>query len=446
MEDIQQKKHLIAKACEDNNVRFIRLQFCDINGTIKNLSLPISQLNKVLNNEIMLDGSSIKGFRSIETSDMCFYPDLDTFVILPWCERDGENVARIICDIHNADGTPFEGCPRCNLKRMIARAEKLGYKMNIGPEAEFFIFERDENGEATIIPNDKGGYYDAAPTDMAEDIRRDIVNTLEAMNYEIEASHHENADGQHEIDFKYADALRAADNIITFKYAVKSIANEYGVHATFMPKPIYGIAGSGMHCNISLFKDDKNLFYAPDKTHQLSKEAIYSIGGLLKNVGAVTAITNPIVNSYKRLVLGYEAPVYIAWSLANRSALIRVPAKRGSATRVELRSPDPSCNPYLAMAVILGAILDGVENKIEPPAQIEENIYEMSKAELKERGIASLPSSLKEAVKALEANEVIKDSLGEHIVNEFTTAKKIEWDRYRTQVTEWELESYLNAY
>ncbi|MBQ7287015.1 MAG: type I glutamate--ammonia ligase [Candidatus Gastranaerophilales bacterium] len=446
MEDIQQKKHLIAKACEDNNVRFIRLQFCDINGTIKNLSLPISQLNKVLNNEIMLDGSSIKGFRSIETSDMCFYPDLDTFVILPWCERDGENVARIICDIHNADGTPFEGCPRCNLKRMIARAEKLGYKMNIGPEAEFFIFERDENGEATIIPNDKGGYYDAAPTDMAEDIRRDIVNTLEAMNYEIEASHHENADGQHEIDFKYADALRAADNIITFKYAVKSIANEYGVHATFMPKPIYGIAGSGMHCNISLFKDDKNLFYAPDKTHQLSKEAIYSIGGLLKNVGAVTAITNPIVNSYKRLVLGYEAPVYIAWSLANRSALIRVPAKRGSATRVELRSPDPSCNPYLAMAVILGAILDGVENKIEPPAQIEENIYEMSKAELKERGIASLPSSLKEAVKALEANEVIKDSLGEHIVNEFTTAKKIEWDRYRTQVSAWDLEYYLNAY
>ena len=446
MEDIQEKKHLIAKACEDNNVRFIRLQFCDINGTIKNLSLPISQLNKVLNNEIMLDGSSIKGFRSIETSDMCFYPDLDTFVILPWCERDGENVARIICDIHNADGTPFEGCPRCNLKRMIARAEKLGYKMNIGPEAEFFIFERDENGEATIIPNDKGGYYDAAPTDMAEDIRRDIVNTLEAMNYEIEASHHENADGQHEIDFKYADALRAADNIITFKYAVKSIANEYGVHATFMPKPIYGIAGSGMHCNISLFKDDKNLFYAPNEEHQLSKEAIYSIGGLLKNVGAVTAITNPIVNSYKRLVLGYEAPVYIAWSLANRSALIRVPAKRGSATRVELRSPDPSCNPYLAMAVILGAILDGVENKIEPPAQIEENIYEMSKTELKERGIASLPSSLKEAVKALEANEVIKDSLGEHIVNEFTTAKKIEWDRYRTQVTEWELESYLNAY
>ena len=261
MKKTDTKKAYIQKMCEENNVRFIRLQFCDINGTIKNLSLPISQLNKVLNNEIMLDGSSIKGFRSIETSDMYFYPDLDTFIILPWCERDGENVARIICDIHNADGTPFEGCPRCNLKRMIAKAEKLGYKMNVGPEAEFFIFERDENGEATTIPNDKGGYYDAAPTDTAEDIRRDIVTTLEAMNYEIEASHHENADGQHEIDFKYADALKAADNIITFKYAVKSIANEYGVHATFMPKPIYGIAGSGMHCNLSLFKDGKNAFF-----------------------------------------------------------------------------------------------------------------------------------------------------------------------------------------
>lgn len=446
MTDIQAKKDYIIKECEANNVRFIRLQFCDINGTIKNLSLPISQLNKVLNNEIMLDGSSIKGFRNIETSDMCFYPDLNTFVILPWCEREGENVARIICDIYNADGTPFEGCPRCNLKRMIAKAEKMGYKMNVGPEAEFFIFERDENGEATTIPNDKGGYYDAAPTDMAEDVRRDIVRTLEAMNYEIEASHHENADGQHEIDFKYADALRAADNIITFKYAVKSVANEYGVHATFMPKPIYGIAGSGMHCNLSLSKDGKNVFYAPEEEHQLSKEAIYSIGGVLAHVGAFTAITNPIVNSYKRLVLGYEAPVYKAWSLANRSALIRVPAKRGNATRFELRSPDPSCNPYLAMAVILGAILDGIENKIEPPQQVEGNIYEMDKKELEKANIESLPSSLINAIEALKKDEVIKNSLGEHILNEFITAKEIEWDKYRTYVTKWELDSYLNAY
>ena len=446
MEDIQAKKDLIRNACEENNVRFIRLQFCDINGTIKNLSLPISQLNKVLNNEIMLDGSSIKGFRSIETSDMYFYPDLDTFVILPWCERDGENVARIICDIHNSDGTPFEGCPRCNLKRMLARAESLGYKMNVGPEAEFFIFEKDEEGRATTIPNDKGGYYDAAPTDMAEDIRRDIVTTLEAMNFEIEASHHECADGQHEIDFKYADALRAADNIITFKYAVKSIANEYGVHATFMPKPIYGIAGSGMHCNLSLFKDGQNAFYAPDKEHQLSDEAIYSIGGVMKHVSAFTAITNPIVNSYKRLVPGYEAPVYKAWSIANRSVLIRVPAKRGSATRIELRSPDPSCNPYLAMAVLLGAILDGIENKITPPIPTEKNIYEMNETERKEAGIESLPDNLANAVKLLKEDEVVKESLGEHIVSEFVTAKEIEWDKYRTYVTQWELDRYLNAY
>lgn len=446
MTDIQAKKDFIVETCKEKEVCFIRLQFCDINGTIKNLSLPISQLNKVLNNEIMLDGSSIKGFRSIETSDMYFYPDLDTFVILPWCERDGKNVARIICDIHNPDGTPFEGCPRCNLKRMIAKAEKLGYKMNVGPEAEFFIFEKDENNEATTIPNDKGGYYDAAPTDMAEDIRRDIVTTLEAMNFEIEASHHEGADGQHEIDFKYADALRAADNIITFKYAVKSIANEYGVHATFMPKPIYGIAGSGMHCNLSLFKDGKNAFYAPDEEYQLSKEAIHSIGGVLEHVSAFTAITNPIVNSYKRLVPGYEAPVYKAWSIANRSALIRVPAKRGNATRIELRSPDPSCNPYLAMAVILGAILDGIEKGIEPLGKIDKNIYELTPEERKKEGIGSLPDSLAHAVELLQKDEVVKDSLGEHIVNEFVTAKQIEWDKYRTIVTQWELDSYLNAY
>ncbi len=446
MTSSKEKRERIVKLCEEHNVCFIRLQFCDINGTIKNLSLPISQLDKVLNNEIMLDGSSIKGFRSIETSDMYFFPDFDTFTILPWCERDGENVARIICDIHNADGTPFEGCPRCNLKRMIKRAEKLGYKMNVGPEAEFFIFELDEKGKATTITHDKGGYYDAAPTDMGEDIRRDIVGTLEAMDFEIEASHHEVADGQHEIDFKYADALTTADNIITFKYVVKSIANEYGVHATFMPKPIFGINGSGMHCNLSLFKDGKNLFFAPEEPYQLSKEALYSIGGVLKHVKSFTAVTNPIVNSYKRIVPGYEAPVYLAWSLANRSALIRVPAKRGVATRIELRSPDPSCNPYLALAAILGAILDGVENKIEPPTPVEENIYEMTPVELKKAKIDSLPDSLITAVDLLEKDEAIKDALGEHIVNEFVLAKHIEWDKYRTYVTQWELDAYLNNY
>ena len=436
----------IVKLCEENNVGFIRLQFCDINGAMKNLCLPISQLDKILDNQIMLDGSSIKGFRSIETSDMYFYPDFDTFKILPWCERDGENVARIICDIHNADGTPFEGCPRCNLKRMIERAEKLGFKMNVGPEAEFFIFELDEQGKPTTRPHDNAGYYDAAPNDMAEDIRRDIVSVLQEMDFEIEAAHHEVSDGQHEIDFKYADALTAADNIITFKYAVKSIANMYGVHATFMPKPIFGINGSGMHCNLSIFKDGKNIFYAPDKPYQLSDEAIYSIGGVLKHVSAFTAVTNPIVNSYKRIVPGYEAPVYLAWSLANRSALIRVPAKRGVATRIELRSPDPSCNPYLAMAVILGAILDGIENKIMPPEEVKENIYEMTRKELKQAGIKSLPGTLYEAIELMKCDDVVKDSLGEHIVNEFMTSKAIEWDKYRTYVTQWELDNYLGSY
>ena len=439
-------KDEIRQLCKDYNVGFIRLQFCDINGTIKNLSLPISQLEKILDNQIMLDGSSIKGFRSIETSDMYFFPDFNTFKILPWCDRNGENIARIICDIHNADGTPFEGCPRCNLKRMLERAEKLGYKMNVGPEAEFFIFSLDEEGKPTTIPHDAAGYYDAAPNDMAEDIRRDIVSTLQDMDFEIEASHHEVSAGQHEIDFKYADALTAADNIITFKYAVKSVANMYGVHATFMPKPIYGINGSGMHCKLSIFKDGKNIFFAPDEPYQLSKEALYSIGGVLKHVSAFTAVTNPIVNSYKRIVPGFEAPVYLAWSLANRSALIRVPAKRGVATRIELRSPDPSCNPYLALAVILGAILDGIENKIEPPKQVEENIYEMTRKELKQAGIKSLPGTLFEAVELMKQDEVVKNSLGEHILSEFVTSKSIEWDKYRTYVTQWELDHYLGNY
>ena len=439
-------KEEIIKIVKENNIEFIKLEFCDINGTMKNLSIPSEQLENAMNNEIMLDGSSIKGFRSIETSDMYFYPDLKTFAIIPWRSDDDTKVARFICDIHNADGTPFEGCPRCNLKRMLKRASDLGFKMNVGPEAEFFIFALDEQGRPTTNPHDSAGYYDAAPNDMAEDIRRDIVSILQDMDFEIEASHHEVSDGQHEIDFKYTDALKAADNIITFKYVVKSIANEYGVHATFMPKPIYGINGSGMHCNLSLFKDGENIFYSPDSPYQLSKEALYSIGGVLKHVKSFTAVTNPIVNSYKRIVPGFEAPVYLAWSLANRSALIRVPAKRGVATRIELRSPDPSCNPYLALAVILGAILDGIENKIEPPTQVEENIYGMTKDELKEAKIESLPGTLIEAVNLLEGDEVIKDALGEHILNEFITAKNIEWDKYRTCVTQWELNTYLNNY
>lgn len=439
-------KEEIKKIIEDNNVEFIRLQFCDINGTLKNLAIPASQINKALNNEMMLDGSSIKGFRSIETSDMYFYPDLSTFTFLPWRGTEDNRVARLICDIHNADGTPFEGCPRCNLKRVLKRAKEIGYEMNVGPEAEFFVFKKDADGNATTIPHDNAGYYETTPLDLGENLRGEIVKTLHKMGFKIEASHHEGAAGQHEIDFKYADALTAADDIITFKYVVKSIAQQHNLHATFMPKPIYGINGSGMHCNVSLFKDGKNVFYAPDRVFQLSKEALHTIGGMLKHVRSFTAVTNPTVNSYKRLVPGYEAPVYTAWSLANRSALIRVPAKRGSATRVELRSPDPSCNPYLALAVMLGAILDGIENKIEPPLQIEDNIYEMTPKELKRNKIDSLPGTLFEALNALEKNDVVKAALGEHILGEFLAAKRKEWDKYRTCVTPWEIDMYLVNY
>ena len=437
-------KEEIIRIVKENNIEFIKLEFCDINGTMKNLSIPCEQLENAMNNEIMLDGSSIKGFRSIETSDMYFYPDLKTFAIIPWRSDDDVKVARFICDIHNADGTPFEGCPRCNLKKMIARAEKLGYTMNVGPEAEFFIFKNDEDGTTTLTTHDKAGYYSAAPADKGENLRRIMVKTLKEMGFEVEASHHEVARGQHEIDFKYADALTTADNIMTFKYVVSAIAEQNGSTATFMPKPIFGINGSGMHCNISLFKDGKNIFFEPDRTYQLSKEALYSIGGLLKHVKSFTAITNPIVNSYKRLVPGYEAPVYLAWSLANRSALIRVPAKRGNATRVELRSPDPSCNPYLALAVILGAILDGVENKIEPPLQVEENIYHMTSRERKRAKIDSLPASLDEALDFLEKDEIIKDALGNHIYDEFVGAKEKECDKFRTYVTPLEIDMYLN--
>ena len=405
----------IKKIIKEKNVKFIELQFVDINGQVKSLTIPSEHIDKALENEMMLDGSSIKGFRSIETSDMYFYPDRNTFTLLPWREFDGTNTARLICDIHNADGTPFEGCPRCNLKRMMSEAKSLGYSMNMGPEMEFFLFKRDEENHPTRDKVDSAGYYDIGPDDLGEDIRAEIVLTLQEMGFDIEASHHEVADSQHEIDFKYADILTAADNVATFKIAVKAIAAQYGLHATFMAKPIYGINGSGMHCNVSLFKDGKNAFYDEKTETKLSDAAMYSIGGMLKNVQGFTAVTNPTVNSYKRLVPGYEAPVYLAWSLANRSALLRVPAKRGNATRVELRSPDPSCNPYLAFAVILGACVDGIKNEIKPPKQVGANIYALTPEERKKKHIDSLPGSLAESLYLLEKSKVAKESLGEHI-------------------------------
>lgn len=439
-------KEEIKKAIKEKNIKFIKLQFVDINGQVKNIAIPSEQIDKILRNEIMLDGSSIKGFRSIETSDMFFHPDINSFQILPWREREGDSSARLICDIYNVDGTPFEGCPRCNLKRVMKAAEKMGFSMNIGAEAEFFLFSKDKEGNITTSTQDHAGYYDVGPEDLGEDVRSDIVLTLQEMGFDIEASHHEVADGQHEIDFKYSDILTAADNVTTFRIAVRAIAAKHNLHATFMPKPIYGINGSGMHCNISLFKDGENAFYNEDEEYQLSDIAKYSVGGMLKHVKSITAITNPLVNSYKRLVPGYEAPVYLAWSLANRSALLRVPAKRGVSTRVELRSPDPSCNPYLAFAAILEACLDGIRNKIDPPAPVESNIYKLTPKERKKQRIDALPGSLSEALELMDKSLVAQAALGEHIFKEFMTSKRKEWDSFRTYVSKWELDKYLARY
>ena len=436
----------VKELIKEYNIKFIKLQFVDINGQVKNLTIPSEHIDKALDNEIMLDGSSIKGFRSIETSDMFFHPDINTFQILPWRETDGVNAARLICDIYNADGTPFEGCPRCNLKRLMQAAEKMGFSMNIGPEAEFFLFSKDKDGNVTTETQDRAGYYDVGPEDLGEDVRSDIVLTLQEMGFDIEASHHEVADGQHEIDFRYADILTAADNVATFRIAVKAIAAKHNLHATFMPKPIFGINGSGMHCNISLFKGGKNAFYDKKAEYELSDEAKYAIGGMLKHVKSITAITNPVVNSYKRLVPGYEAPVYLAWSLANRSALLRVPAKRGISTRVELRSPDPACNPYLAFAAILEACLDGIRNKIDPPAPVESNIYKLTSKQRKKQRIDALPGSLSEALVCMDKSLVAQAALGEHIFKEFMTSKKKEWDSFRTYVSQWELDKYLERY
>ncbi|NLP49792.1 MULTISPECIES: type I glutamate--ammonia ligase [Bacillaceae] len=436
----------IKRIVQEENVKYIRLQFTDILGTIKNVEIPVSQLEKALDNKMMFDGSSIEGFVRIEESDMNLYPDLDTFVVFPWTSEKGK-VARFICDIYNPDGTPFEGDPRANLKRMLKEMEDLGFSdFNLGPEPEFFLFKLDEKGEPTLELNDKGGYFDLAPTDLGENCRRDIVLELEEMGFEIEASHHEVAPGQHEIDFKYASAIQACDDIQTFKLVVKTIARKHGLHATFMPKPLFGVNGSGMHCNLSLFKDGENAFYDANGNLELSDTARHFIAGIIKHATAFTAVTNPTVNSYKRLVPGYEAPCYVAWSARNRSPLIRIPASRGISTRVEVRSVDPAANPYLAMAVLLKAGLDGIKNKLEAPKPIDRNIYVMNKEERVAAGIADLPATLAAALEELKSNEVIQSALGEHLLEHFIEAKEIEWDMFRTQVHPWERDQYLTQY
>ncbi len=437
----------IMEAIKEHNVNFFRLQFVDIFGFMKNVSLPISQINKALDGMMMFDGSSIDGFVRINESDMYLKPDYNTFVVLPWRNKDGVNAARIICDVYKADGTPFIGCPRVNLKRILAEAKDLGYTMNVGTECEFFLFQKDENRILSTRTNDVAGYFDVDPDDTGINCRREIIDTLEAMDFEVEASHHEVAEGQHEINFKYSDALTAADNTVTFKWVVRSIAAQHGFHATFMPKPVYGINGSGMHTNQSLFNlDGTNAFFDDNGPLKLSATAYHYIAGILKNARSFTAVTNPLVNSYKRLVPGYEAPVYVAWSGSNRSALVRIPSSRGLSTRTEVRSPDPSCNPYLALAMMLKAGLDGVVNELPAPDPVNVDIYHMTPTEMEEAGVICLPANLHEAIEALKNNPLSKEALGDHIYTKYIAGKEKEWDAWRTAVTDWEINTYMKNF
>jgi glutamine synthetase len=435
-------KQDIMRKIEEEDIEFIRLQFTDMFGSLKNVAITASQLGKALDNKCMFDGSSIEGFVRIEESDMYLYPDLDTFEVFPWRPQQGK-VARLICDVYKADGTPFEGDPRYVLRRVLKEAKDMGYSFDVGPECEFFLFHTDDNGMPTTISHEKAGYFDISPLDLGENARRDMVLTLEEMNFEIEASHHEVAPAQHEIDFKYGPALSTADNIMTFKLVVKTMAKKHGLFASFMPKPLYGVAGSGMHTNMSLTKDDKNIFDDPEGENGLSKEAYYFIAGIMKHIKGMTAIANPLVNSYKRLVPGHEAPVYIAWSATNRSPLIRIPASRGAGTRIELRSPDPAANPYLLLALCLAAGLDGIKHQMQPPKAVNGNIFELSEREMKRAKIESIPEDLQQAIHEMEADPFIRETLGDHVFNKYVEAKKSEWDTYRKQVSQWEIDEYL---
>ncbi len=436
-------KQDIMRIVEEEDVEFIRLQFTDMFGTLKNVAITSSQLEKALDNECMFDGSSIEGFVRIEESDMYLYPDLDTFVIFPWRPQQGK-VARIICDVCTSDRNPFDGDPRYLLKRAVADAAKMGYRFDVGPECEFFLFNQDENGQPTTITAERAGYFDLGPIDLGENARRDIVLTLEDLGFEIESSHHEVAPAQHEIDFHYDEAVNTADNIMTFKLAVKTVAKRHGMFASFMPKPKTGIHGSGMHINMSLSKDGKNIFDDPAGELGLSKEAFWFIGGIIRHIKGMAVITNPLVNSYKRLVPGYEAPIYIAWSVTNRSPLIRIPVTRGEGTRVELRSPDSAANPYLTLALCLQAGLDGIRSRIDPPPAVTENLYEMRRSKKHALGIEELPGNLGEALEAFEKDEYLKQVLGSHLTEKYIEAKKAEWFDYCSQVTSWDIDHYLH--
>lgn len=435
-------KNDILNLAEEEDVEFIRLQFTDLFGGMKNLAITSSHLKNALDNKVMFDGSSVEGFVRIEESDMYLYPDYDTLALFPWRPQQGK-VARLICDVYRPDGSCYEGDPRYILKKVVSKAADMGYTFNVGPECEFFLFHVDDNGLPTNMTHEQAGYFDMSPLDFGENARRDIVLTLEEMGFEVEASHHENAPAQHEIDFKYDEALKTADSIMTFKLAVKTIAKRHGLHATFMPKPKDGVDGSGMHINMSLSRDGKNVFQDNQDEVGLSQEAYYFLGGLMKHIKAMTLILNPLVNSYKRLVPGYEAPTYVAWSVKNRTPLIRIPATRGEESRIELRSPDPSCNPYLALAVCLAAGLDGIQNQIQPPERKDFNMNDMTAEQLQAEGIDELPRNLKEAVEEFEKDPLMKEVLGEEVCRKYAEAKRGEWEAYNAQVSQWELDHYL---
>ena len=440
-------KEDIMRMVEEEDVEFIRLQFTDIFGMLKNVAITASQLEKALDNRCMFDGSAIEGFVRIDESDMYLYPDLDTFEVFPWRPQQGK-VARFICDVYTPDGTPFSGDPRYVLKRAVKRAQDMGYVLNVGPECEFFLFHTDEEGRPTTSTHEMAGYFDVSPIDLAENVRRDIVLNLEEMGFQVEASHHEIAPAQHEIDFQYTDALRAADNIMTFKMAAKTIAKRHGLHATFMPKPREGMNGSGMHINMSLSdKEGRNLFADDQDALRLSRDAYYFMAGILKHMKAMTILTNPLVNSYKRLIPGFDAPIYIAWSpTSNRSSLIRIPSPRGESTRIELRCPDSAMNPYLALAACLSAGLDGIEKKTGLPACVEGNMFTMEPEELRERNVERIPETLGDAIEAYSGDVFMKEVLGEHIYTKYLEAKEQEWRDFRAQVTDWEVSQYLYKY
>jgi glutamine synthetase len=435
----------IIRLVKEQDVRFIRLQFTDIFGTMKNVSISASQLSKAIDGECMFDGSAIEGFTRVEESDMFLEPDLDTFLIFPWRPQQGK-VARLICDLKSLDGAPFPGDPRLILRKVAREAEAMGYIFNVGPECEFFLFNTDDQGNPVLATGDTGSYFDLEPLGQGEDVRRDIVLSLEEMGFEVEASHHEVAPGQHEIDFRFDEAIAAADRLMTFKLAVRTIARRYGMHATFMPKPITGVSGSGLHTNLSLFRNGVNVFNDPADPDGLSQVARCFVGGLLEHIPGITAIANPLVNSYKRFVPGFEAPCTISWSLHNRSPLIRIPAIRGENMRIELRSPDPSSNPYLLFAVCLAAGLDGIRRHLDPGPPINTNFFAMNEQERTARKIRDLPLNLREALEELENDRLLHEVLGEHVLERYLALKQKEWGDYRKVVSQWEIDHYLRQF